>query len=203
MPRMSAKERRAETVSKLIEAAIDTFMTRGYREASLEEIGDRAGYSTGAIYSNFLNKEALFVACVEQRAESQSEMWATFLTPAGEMPINPDSLGEALMAILPDPRWGRAQAEFRISFISDESRQAVLAGRRRWKSVMTELLRTVCSNQGWTPAVPLEEVAESAVALVSGLTIDAFTDPTLDIAQVFSSTISLLLQAQPVRTDAA
>ena len=41
---------------------------RGFHEASLQEIASRAGLTTGAVYSNFRNKEDLFLAVIRQVA---------------------------------------------------------------------------------------------------------------------------------------
>ena len=56
-------ERRMErTRAALVAAARHLFATRGFEGASLEEIADAAGYTRGAIYKHFANKEDLFFA---------------------------------------------------------------------------------------------------------------------------------------------
>ncbi len=56
-------ERRMErTRAALIASARHTFATRGFEGASLDEIADAAGYTRGAIYRHFANKEDLFFA---------------------------------------------------------------------------------------------------------------------------------------------
>jgi AcrR family transcriptional regulator len=52
--------RKAETRQKLIEAGTKVFAARGFRGASVEEIAETAGLSTGSIYTRFGSKEALF-----------------------------------------------------------------------------------------------------------------------------------------------
>ena len=54
-------ERRMErTRSALIASARHVFATRRFEGASLDEIADEAGYTRGAIYRHFANKEDLF-----------------------------------------------------------------------------------------------------------------------------------------------
>src|SRR5215212_5718092 len=54
---------------------------RGYRDASVDEIAARAGYSKGAIYFHFSGKEDLFFALLEERVDAPlhaaSELLAT------------------------------------------------------------------------------------------------------------------------------
>ncbi|HZD71914.1 MAG TPA: helix-turn-helix domain-containing protein, partial [Actinomycetes bacterium] len=48
-------------------AARRVFARRGYHDASVEEVAEEAGFSKGAVYSNFTSKEDLFVTLLEQR----------------------------------------------------------------------------------------------------------------------------------------
>src|SRR3954452_16619624 len=54
----------------LLAAAMEIFAERGYRDASVDEIAARAGYSKGAIYFHFSGKEALFFALLEERVDA-------------------------------------------------------------------------------------------------------------------------------------
>jgi AcrR family transcriptional regulator len=51
---------------QLIEAATQVFASRGFQGATVEEIAEAAGYSHGAVYSNFAGKEELFLAVFER-----------------------------------------------------------------------------------------------------------------------------------------
>ncbi len=59
-------EKQAQTRTRLIDAAARVFALRGFQAATVEEIAERAGYSHGAVYSNFAGKEQLFLAVFEQ-----------------------------------------------------------------------------------------------------------------------------------------
>src|SRR6266568_2664417 len=73
--RLTPERRRELTRSALVEAAADVFARRGYDGASLEEIAEAAGFTRGAIYSNFGSKEDLMLAVVERYNDiSQEEM---------------------------------------------------------------------------------------------------------------------------------
>lgn len=57
--------------SKIIEAAKAEFMLHGFRKASLQKISDRAGITTGALYTRYKSKDDLFCSLI---AESFSEV---------------------------------------------------------------------------------------------------------------------------------
>jgi AcrR family transcriptional regulator len=50
---------------KLLEAAREVTREKGYQHATMEDIARSAGMTTGAIYSNFRNREELFIALSE------------------------------------------------------------------------------------------------------------------------------------------
>lgn len=64
--RLTRAAKQAQTRTQLIEGAASVFARRGFQAATIEEIAEEAGYSHGAVYSNFAGKEDLFLAVFEQ-----------------------------------------------------------------------------------------------------------------------------------------
>src|ERR1700744_5959991 len=62
-------ERRLITRAQLLDAAERVFARDGLRGASVDKIALEAGYSTGAVYSNFKGKEDLFLTLSEERID--------------------------------------------------------------------------------------------------------------------------------------
>jgi len=65
--RLTREESKEVTRVRLIEAAERLFVRKGFADASVEEISATAGYSRGAFYSNFDNKEQVFLAVIDRR----------------------------------------------------------------------------------------------------------------------------------------
>ena len=65
--RLTREESKEVTRMRLIEAAERLFIRRGFDNASVEEISEVAGYSRGAFYSNFDDKEQVFLAVIDRR----------------------------------------------------------------------------------------------------------------------------------------
>jgi AcrR family transcriptional regulator len=59
--RLTRAEQQAMTRERLLAAAEQVFARHGYGGASIDLISAEAGYSKGAIYSNFESKEAVFL----------------------------------------------------------------------------------------------------------------------------------------------
>src|SRR5271166_3505753 len=64
--RLTREQSKAATREKLLDAARRVFAARGFHGASVEEIAALAGYSTGALYSNFDGKEDLFLVLMDR-----------------------------------------------------------------------------------------------------------------------------------------
>jgi AcrR family transcriptional regulator len=62
--RLTPDRRRQLTRDALLAAATEVFTRKGFQAASLEEIADTAGFTKGAIYSNFASKEELLHAVI-------------------------------------------------------------------------------------------------------------------------------------------
>jgi AcrR family transcriptional regulator len=67
---LTRTERQAQTRAELIDAAERLFTGRGFHATSVADVAAAAGYTTGAVYSNFASKEDLFFAVYERRAEA-------------------------------------------------------------------------------------------------------------------------------------
>jgi AcrR family transcriptional regulator len=64
--RLTRGESRAQTRQRLVDAAMRVFARAGYAGASVNTIAAEAGYTVGALYSNFASKDELFWAAFEQ-----------------------------------------------------------------------------------------------------------------------------------------
>src|SRR6201999_4066513 len=55
-------DKRDRTRATLLEAARSLIREKGYENTTLEDIAERAGMTTGAIYGNFKNRGELFIS---------------------------------------------------------------------------------------------------------------------------------------------
>lgn len=62
------QENSSATLEEIQRAALDEFLEKGFRGASLRQIVKLAGVTTGAFYGYFSSKEALFASIVEPHA---------------------------------------------------------------------------------------------------------------------------------------
>src|SRR6202521_6258109 len=70
--RMTREQSKANTRERLLGAARSVFASSGFHGASVEEIASKAGFSTGALYSNFDGKEDLFLELMELEIDAHA-----------------------------------------------------------------------------------------------------------------------------------
>src|ERR1700690_4333178 len=71
--RMTREQSRANTRERLLSAARSEFGRGGFHGASVEEIASEAGFSTGALYSNFEGKEDLFLVLMKREIDEHAQ----------------------------------------------------------------------------------------------------------------------------------
>src|SRR3954463_6500996 len=98
-PRRQPKgDKRDRTRDALLEAARLVIREKGYERTTLEEIAERAGMTTGAIYGNFKNRDELFIALGQT-------YWAPIkprVKPGASFPQVMQAMAEATIAAIPD-----------------------------------------------------------------------------------------------------
>ena len=67
--RLTRAEQQRQTRDRVIEAADRLFVEHGFHDTSVDQVARAAGYTKGAVYSNFSSKEDLFFAVYDRRAE--------------------------------------------------------------------------------------------------------------------------------------
>lgn len=72
-PPVRQRPKRADVRARVLAAAREVFLADGYRRANLGEIAARAGFSKGAVYSNFGGKTDLFTAVITDQTSAVIE----------------------------------------------------------------------------------------------------------------------------------
>jgi AcrR family transcriptional regulator len=116
--RKTQGERRRETRELVLAAAARLFAKRGFHATSLDAIAEEAGFSRGAVYYNFADKEELFLELLDRRcAERAQDLRAVFAdNPEDDVAATSRqaqlAARHALEAMTGDPEWRALYLEF-------------------------------------------------------------------------------------------
>jgi AcrR family transcriptional regulator len=167
-PRTPAAVRRREnTRARLIEAAEDVFASTGLKRVTVDDLVGAAGFTRGAFYSNFSSIEEVFFALFEQQSERMLAVVRDVIDSIPEDEFSPDSIGLILDSLHPlGQRWYVIQSEFTLLALRNEEARAVYRQHReQFQSQMVDVIGDVVRLLGREPLIPLEQLAETAIAL--------------------------------------
>jgi AcrR family transcriptional regulator len=118
--RLTREESRALTRSTLISVARQHFLRYGLGGAVAEKIAEDAGYSRGALYSNFDGKEELFLAVIEEEQAQHSNAFQLLIKeePSGKVRLR--KFRDAIADLFTDPDWIVLRAEFESGALRNE-----------------------------------------------------------------------------------
>ena len=186
MDRLTRAEMQEVNRRKVLAAAHDEFADRGFRDAKIDGIADRAGLTRGAVYSNFPGKRALYFAVLADLAER-----APAPPPPGGETTAPQALGafaRAWLARLPltaddGHQPGMLGRDLIPEIAADEGVRQVFAQLMR----LDALLLGLCLER-LRPAGRLVPVAEAVLTTLHGasqmaVAAPGFGDP-FDVAAV-------------------
>ncbi|WP_346765283.1 TetR/AcrR family transcriptional regulator [Rhodococcus sp. 105337] len=71
LPRRTQKERREETIGRILDATIASLAERGYTSTTIGEVCRRSGVSSGGVFRHFPTRLDLMVAAAEEVSERQ------------------------------------------------------------------------------------------------------------------------------------
>lgn len=193
--RTRRSESQAQTRRRLVETARGLFLTDGYAATSLERVAEEAGFSKGAVYSNFSGKDEL---CLEVLEVIHAEV-ARAVVGAFE---GATSLEEALQALdvwadarLGDPDWSALEAEFAArSRRQPELRAALEERNKAIRDLIASVLADTCERHGLVMPMPVTEAAHALLSLGIGLGLQRAIDPALSV-QVLSDVVRVVVGA--------
>jgi AcrR family transcriptional regulator len=176
--RLTREQSRALTRRRLMEAGQEVFAERGFHGASIEDIADRAGFSSGAFYSNFESKEELFLALFDERT---AELVGA-VTLLAEQNTSPADFFQALRqrsAGQPArPGWFLLSMEFVMFCLRNPGARRKLAARER---VLRDAFGRIAVSQieaaGLAPPASSEQLGLLFLALEQGIDLEEKIDP--------------------------
>jgi AcrR family transcriptional regulator len=171
-------QRRQQTRARLLEAAGQVFARRGFQAATLDEVAEAAGYTKGAVYSNFASKDELVLALLDEHLADQLQQIEA---------LDAIESSEALRAAL----GGRTEeehaaardlgvllVEFSLYALRNPAAQAELARRyRQLRGRLAQLIATRYARRQLAPPMPPEHLAALALATDAGLFLQHAAEP--------------------------
>ncbi|HXP53592.1 MAG TPA: TetR family transcriptional regulator [Streptosporangiaceae bacterium] len=194
-PRLSRKEAKARTRELLLDAATRVFARKGYAGASVDDIAEAAGFTIGALYSNFSGKEDLFIELLSARSSTRMAD-ALAIVGDSDAPIEQrrSRLADHLVEVAAqDADLAVLEAEFWLyAMRKPDFHERLTAQFRENRDSLAALLADWAQDQGRSGAIPFEGLSTILLALFQGLVKLRRTDPALVPDDLYATAIRWL-----------
>ena len=191
---MTRKETQERTRQRVLIAAAKVFARRGYHRATVDEIASEAGFTIGALYSNFSGKEELFLALADRHVEERiAEVAAIAGAAEGDEPSK--DAAEQFRAFLErDPEWPLLFYEFWSLSVRNPELQGELAKRRdAIRDALAACLARIAKRHGFRLRFPAPVLATAIAASLNGLAFERAADPKALPDEVFAEFVAAVL----------
>jgi AcrR family transcriptional regulator len=192
---LTRREKQEQTRQRLIDAAARVFARRGYQRATVDEIAAEAGFTIGAVYSNFAGKEELFLALADKEVEQRvAEIRAVAdAAERGEQP-GAEAAQQFREFLDRDPDWPLLFYEFWSFGVRSATLREEFATRRQAVSdALADTLERVAAQIGFRLRFPAPVLATAISATLNGLAFERAADPDAIPDEVIAEFISAIL----------
>jgi AcrR family transcriptional regulator len=195
--RMTREQSKAATRERLLSAARSVFASSGFHGASVEEIASEAGFSTGALYSNFDGKEDLFLVLMEREISDHArEISQAVGTRASVAERAAGGARQWMTIIEREPELLLLFMEFWAYGVRDATaRPKVAAQFSQVRDMLTELIADGVREFDLELQMPAEHLALAIDALADGIGRQRLADPAAVPDELMGTVLSLLLAA--------
>ena len=172
--------RRTETHARLLAGAREVIAEQGVHGASVEDICDRAGFTRGAFYSNFSDKDELVLALF---AADRAALLERLRTVLADPPDDVVVLMSAVMDQLEvgDPRaWFLTRTEMTLHALrTPKVAASLVADRAAFRDAVVAAVDEALVRTGRRLTLPVDVLVRAVEALHDGATAQSLLEPDL------------------------
>ncbi|MDV6014063.1 TetR/AcrR family transcriptional regulator [Haloechinothrix sp. LS1_15] len=193
MSRLTRAESQARTREQLVATAKELFLAEGYWATSLEKVAEAAGYSKGAVYSNFRNKDELCLAVLDAIHAEQASRIGRAIAGKHTLEDLLDGFERWAEETIGDQRWTALEVEFATNVRRDERLRDELARRDlAIREGLAELITSSLEEFDVELPMPADDVATALLSLGIGLGVQRAIDPGIPV-RVLTNTMRAML----------
>lgn len=203
---LTPDRRRAMTRRHLLDAAAIVFARDGFHGATLDEVAETAGFTKGAVYSNFKSKDDLFLALIDDRAERAFAVIEEILDPGHPSDEQMPRVRQLMTsdAAFWDDSWQSLWLEFLLYARRTPEGRAKLAERDRYEHAAAEhFIRSEYAARGEDFPYAIREYAQVMRAVFIGLQVERLADPEAVTDATMDTALDLLYEFDRIARERA
>lgn len=195
MARMTRVASQARTRTRLVDTAQELFLRDGYVATSLERVAEAAGYSKGAVYSNFAGKDELCLAVIDRLLSQRGGELLAVAGTGGGLDGMLDAFERWLESVVGDEGWSSLVLEVAAQARHDAGlRRAVAERVGAIRAALALVIAAATADTGLELPLPPDEVATTVLGAGLGLALQRAFDPAVP-ARVLGDAVRVAVAA--------
>jgi AcrR family transcriptional regulator len=203
--RLTRAESHAQTRERLLVAARQVFARHGFGGASVDMIAEEAGYSKGAIYSNFDTKEAILVELLERYGEEQMADFRAIMQL--EPGATRDAYNQWLDTMNADMDWDVVNMELQLhARRNPEFAERFYALEERLNNFYAEIIVELFGRAGRKPPLDARSLSIAFRTLACSLNLKIprpMPGRANEAGRIIHELVDLMLEPDSVASDSA
>ena len=197
---MTRAEQQQQTREDVLAAADRLFVEQGFHATSVDQIAQAAGYTKGAVYSNFDAKEDLFFAVYEARVDAAVAKLERDLAATDDVrAVIESATSDTGTRRGRDDRWLATFFEFWAHVVRRPSLRARFAEiHARAQEPFDRALVRLADESGIELPVKSRSLAAALMAMSVGLALERLVQPEVVDGQLGARVVNLVLD-DPVK----
>lgn len=198
MPRLTRQESQQITRQKLIEAAEKEILHIGIYEASIRHICDVAGYTLGAFYSNFKDKDELLLEVVDIHTRRELEIFTQMVAVTSK--LKKEKVLEKVSEWLRELQKNKILSELSLEFEVYANHNAAFKKRyvenkKHWHVELASATEVLFHGQKLIPKIPALHMAIGLSALWNGLVMEGDASGDVPAEKIIPLFLEALLES--------
>ncbi len=194
---LKREQKKALTRTRLLKAAEKVFARRGYGDASLDQVAAEAGFSKGAVYSNFKSKQDLFLVLLDEHIEERiSDLRRTLVAGEDLDQQLQESADRYIKHLNESEQWHKVLFEAWTCSMRDRRFGAKFMKRfQDCRRALAEGLNARFERFGLPLPLPAEQLAAAIDALGFGIMVQKLASPNTVPDNLLGDIVALILRS--------
>ncbi|PEO77683.1 TetR family transcriptional regulator [Bacillus pseudomycoides] len=192
-----------DTINRLMQSGIELFSKQGYSSTSVDQIVKHAGYSKGAFYAHFSNKEEFLLKLIKEGIDFYFEDLKEALNEKNRDLLN--KFKKHSMRLVNEAyEKGSSPMLLQGCMISHELpqiKEILTLQMEEWRTFTTHFIQEMKNEGIIGSSLDARTLATAGMALFNGFNLQHFVDNRIQIQDMLSVFVELLQIQEPNKKD--
>ncbi|MFZ3171569.1 MAG: TetR/AcrR family transcriptional regulator [Carboxydocellales bacterium] len=190
------RRNKEKTIEDLMKAAYIIFSKKGYEKATVDDIATAAGYTKGAFYWHFLNKEDLFLKIIDYKIDAQQTEFLAYFSLKKDLFTNVHDVFSHMIELTQKDNWTPIFIEFLAQAErSEKVKEKMSFMYTKWRVFIEKILEQLQESGFLSKEINIHSSAVLIIAVFDGINMQNLVNPGIIDFQDVIKYIAIMLSS--------